>query len=80
MADTIFMIYRGSGLLVKDFGSEYPIVLAALQKTTREEGDKLRDTEVERVRLATDRMDSSNRGEQPLVRVIGASEQRVELT
>ena len=32
------------------------------------------------MRFATDRMDSSNRGEHPLVRVIGASEQRVELS
>jgi hypothetical protein len=31
------------------------------------------------VRLATDLMDSSKRGEHPLVRVMGASEQRVEL-
>ena len=42
MADTIFIVYRGQGLLVKDFGSKYPRVLAALQKTTREQGDALR--------------------------------------
>jgi hypothetical protein len=52
MADTIFYPLEW-GKLVNDFGSEYPAVLAALQSTTREQGNALMKKDAEPLRIPT---------------------------
>lgn len=53
MGDTFFTVIGGTGKLTNDFGSEYPAVLAELQKTTREQGDALMKKDAERLQIQT---------------------------